>query len=196
MNCPHCGAPNPDAAVYCQYCGSSISAPSGTPLPSSTTSAPAPPPIDWSQSGYGAPPAPRRRRLGRTVLIVLVVFVVLILLVSVVSFLLLPAPASVTVTQLYFTSVDNACGVDGATSDGFNASTSQAISLSFYITGNNTTSGTSACRIQTVSTPTAGFVIAGADTPLYVAANQTGTLSFNVDTPNSGYSGILTIVVT
>jgi len=178
--------------------------PPSAPLP--TAAAPSAPPAGWGGPGYGAPgyggpgypPPPPRRSRARTVVIVLVVIVVLILILGVVSYFLLPSAApAINITGINFFSSDNACGLDGATSSGFGANTSQAYPLSFYISGNNTTNGgTAACNITSVSTSTSGFSITGANVPLAVPVNSSPLLSFTVNCPSSPYTGVLTIVLT
>jgi hypothetical protein len=126
-----------------------------------------------------------------------VLVVVLVLVVGVVAFFLLPSPPNVEVTGINFSSPDNACGLDGATDTGFNLSTSQSIQFTYEIAGNNTTAGgTAACTINSVSTPTPGFSVTGANVPLSIPANSTQLLSYSVNTPGSAYTGVLTIVIT
>jgi len=200
MFCAHCGGSNPDGAVYCQFCGSTLTATSA-PLPSSF--APPPPPTPSPPSapwGAGAPaPAGRRRGgVGRTVLFVLVIVVVIILVVGVVSYFLIPTAANVEITGVNFQSPDNVCGLDGAYDSAYyNATAGQSFTLEYDISGNNTTSGgTAACEITSVSTPTAGFSISGANVPLAIPANSTQLLSFTVNPPGSAFTGVLTLVLT
>ena len=199
MNCPRCGGSNPDAAAFCQFCGSPLNAAPSGPLP--TLNPPPPPPAPgWGGPGAGGPtPSGRPRRgLGRTLVIVLVVFVVIILVAGVVAYLLTPAPANVTITGVNFQSPDNACGLDGATDPSwYNTTAGQSVILSYDITGNNTTAGgTAACSINTVTTTTAGFSISGANVPLQVPVNSTQILSFTVNPPGSSFTGVLTLVLT
>jgi len=201
MFCSHCGASNPDNASYCQYCGNTLGGPAGGgPLPSGVPpSAPPSMPPMAAPTGYGAPPpAPRRRRsLARTILIILVVVVVVILVLGVVAYFLIPPAPSVTITVINFQSSDNVCGLNGATSQGYTANTSETDQLSFGITGNNTTGGgTAACTIHTISTSTPGFSISGANVPLAIPANQTENLVFDLTVPSSGYNGNVTLVLT
>jgi hypothetical protein len=142
----------------------------------------------------GGPP---RRSRGRTVLIVLAVIVVIILVIGVVGYLLAPPMANIQVTAINFYSADDVCGLNGASSDGFNTSSGQAVELSFAISGNNTTNGgTAACEIQTISTTTPGFGVSGANVPLTVPANSSPTLSFSVSVPSGSYTGVLTLNLT
>lgn len=203
MFCAHCGGSNPDTAAFCQYCGS----PLGTTAPLPSLTPPPPPPTAWGTPGPGSPPPPppRRRSLGRTVLIVLVIFVVIILVAGVVSYLLAPPAANVTITGVNFQSPDNACGLNGAIDPTwYNTTVGSSIVLSYDITGANVTytihnatvNGTAACQIATVSTTTSGFSISGANVPLPIAANTTQILSFTVNPPGSGFTGVLTLVIT
>ncbi|MGA8663700.1 MAG: hypothetical protein WB809_01320 [Thermoplasmata archaeon] len=139
-------------------------------------------------------PAPRRRSRAR--LIVLVVVVVLI--VGVVGFLFYEGSQTITVTSINFTSPDDTCGLDGASFYGFNDTLSDTVQLGFPVQGNNTTSGgTSACTIHTVTTPTGGFSIASANTPLSIGVNDTSAvLWLNITLPSSAYNGALTLTVT
>ena len=198
MFCSHCGASNPDGAAFCQYCGSSLSSVSA-PLPSSSAPPLAPPPTGW---GMGAPvpaPPPRRRGLGRTILIVLVVLVVVILVAGVISYLLAPSPPNVEIAGVNFQSPDNACGLNGAFDSGYyNTTAGTSITLSYDLTGPNSTSGngTLACMIFTVTTTTPGFSISGANVPLSVPANATQIFTFTVNPPGNAWTGTLTVVVT
>lgn len=199
MFCPHCGASNPDGAAFCQYCGNSLSTPSA-PLPSMTPPPPVPTP-GWGMGGPGAPPPPppRRRSAGRTILIILVVLIVVILIAGVISYLLAPSPATVEIVGINFQSPDNACGLNGAVDPTYyNTTAGTSITLSYDLTGPNSTtgSGTVACAISSVTTTTAGFSISGADVPLSVPANTTQVFTFTVNPPNSAWTGTLTVVLT
>jgi hypothetical protein len=201
--CPHCGAPNPTTATFCQYCGTVLPALASTPLPSGAAGAPPPPPSPWGAPAYGtapypapAPPPPRRR----AIVWILVGFVVLILVIGVISFLAVPPspPVNVVVTMIYFDSPDNACGLAGATDYGFNASTNQTVPFTYQISGanNSTGTGTLACTITDITTSTPGFSVTGATVPLMIAADATQLLSFNLSTPSDPYTGVLTFVIT
>jgi len=131
------------------------------------------------------------------VLLVVAVVIVVLLLIGVVGYLLAPPAANVNVTAINFYAADDVCGLDGATSDGFNASTGSSVELSFSISGNNTTNnGTAACEIETLTTSTAGFSVSGANVPLQVPVNSSPVLSFSVSVPSSSYTGVLTLVLT
>jgi len=120
------------------------------------------------------------------VLIVLVVFVVVILVAGVVSFLLAPTPANVEITGINFQSSDNTCGFGGAFDPNYyNTTAGTSFSISYYVTGNNSTAGTGACEIHSVTTSTPGFSISGANLPLVVLANSTQILTFTVNPPGS-----------
>ena len=204
MFCSHCGGSNPDGAVFCQYCGSSLTPSSSAPLPSMTPPPPPPPPPGWGPRGQGGPP-PRRSSAGRTLLTIIVVFVVILLVFGVISYLLAPASSSgpaVTITGVNFTSPDNACGLNGAIDPSwYNTSAGQSFPLSYDISGNVTgnVSGvntTAPCEIYTLTTTTPGFNITDANVPLYIAANTTQILGFTVNPPNAAFSGVLTLVLT
>jgi hypothetical protein len=144
---------------------------------------------------YYPPPGPPRR--ARPIVVVFVVILVIILVLAVVSLTFAPGNSGIQVTGINFDSPDNACGLDGATDYGFNASTSQAIEFSYAISGNNTTSGgTAACAINSINTTTPGFSVTGANVPLQIPANSSPTLSFQLNTPGSPYTGVLTFVLT
>lgn len=131
-------------------------------------------------------------------LILLVVFVVIILVAGALSYLLTPTPPNVTITGINFQSPDDACGLNGATDPNwYNTTASQSLTLSYELSGSNTTAGgTAACQITSVSTTTPGFSITGANVPLAIPANSTQILSFTVNPPGSAFSGVLTIVLT
>jgi len=155
-----------------------------------------PPPPAWGTPPYmGPPPVAPRRRVWLWVLVAIVV-IFLVIPIAFLSFA--PTAPSVVVTGINFQSPDNACGLDGATDYGFNASTSQTVSFTYAIYGPNATSGngTLACQIMGVATSTPGFSVTGANVPLSIPANATQDLSYNVITPGSSYTGVLTIVVT
>ncbi len=165
------------------------------PVPSSVDPASSSP-VGPSPSSDGTTNPPPRRRVW---LVIAVVGVVVLLVLGVAAFIFIPntsPSANVTVTSIAFTSPDDACGVVGATSHGFNASTGESLKIGVYMYGNSTATGTAACTIQTISTTTPGFSIAGADVPLVIPANEHATLSFTVNMPGSAYTGTLTLVVT
>jgi hypothetical protein len=126
------------------------------------------------------------------------VFVVIILVVGVVAYLFIPAPASVEITGINFQSPDDACGLDGAVDPSYyNVTAGQSFSLSYELSGNNTTSGgTAACEVNSVSTSTSGFSISDANVPLAIPENSTQILSFTVNPPGSSFTGVLTLILT
>jgi hypothetical protein len=129
--------------------------------------------------------------------VIVAVIVAFILVIGVAAFLFAPPTPSIQVTVITVVSVDNVCGLGGASASGFNASTGDQVGLSFNITGANATpSGTLACTIETVTTTTAGFGLLNVTVPLIVPANETVILSFTVQCPNSDYTGNLTLVMT
>ncbi len=156
----------------------------------------APASAGWAAPQYDSPtaPGPRRPRMVQVAAVVVAV----ILVVGVIVFLLPPAPgASVTVTGIAVSSPDDACGLNGATDDGFNATVGQSIQFTYDISGNSTISGgTAACTIESVSTTTPGFSVTGANVPLSIPANSIQQLSFTMNLPGSAYTGVLTLVIT
>jgi len=131
-----------------------------------------------------------------------VIIVVVILVIGLASFFLVPPAPSIQVTVIDVESVDNVCGLDGASASGFNASTGDQVGLSFNIAGanvtwaNGTIVGTLACTIETVNASTPGFSLLSVSVPLIVPANETVILSFTVQCPGSDYTGSLTLVMT
>jgi hypothetical protein len=193
--CTQCGGGNPPQASFCQYCGSPLVGGPSPPLPSA--SAIPPPssgaPTGWTGSPVPAAPAPKRRRWGLIVLALVVAF----LLVGGLAFVLLPTSPDVVVTGINFSSPDNACGLDGSTDVGFNASSGDTVELTYQISGNNTTANATApCTVHSVTTSTPGFSITGANVPLAVPANATQLLSFSVNVPDAAFTGVLTLVIT
>ncbi len=124
--------------------------------------------------------------------------IVIFLVIGVLAYLLYPTSTNnVVVTGINFYSADDVCGLNGATSSGFNASTGSSIELSFSIEGNNTTNGgNAACEIHSINTTTPGFSISGANVPLNIPVNSSPTLSFSVSVPSSPWTGVLTIDLT
>lgn len=169
------------------------------PSPLPTLGAAPPPPTGWTPPPYGgsAPSPPRRRSLGRTAIVIVVLIVVVILVLGAISYFAAPSSSPIVITGVNIYSPDDVCGLDGATADGFNASTSSSVELTYGISGNNTTGGgTAACTIHSVNTTTPGFSVTGANVPLVIPANATPNLSFTVNTPGSPYTGVLTLVMT
>lgn len=197
--CTQCGGENRLDASFCQYCGTALPAAPSAPLPPSGSGSPtAPPPPaapGWTSAGYPppTPTAPKRRRWGVIILAVIVAF----LLVGGVIFLLAPSGPDVVVTGINFTSPDNACGLDGSTDSGFNASAGDSLELTYEISGNTTVgNATAACDLRSIVTTTPGFSLSGANTPLAVPANSTQLLSFSVNVPDATFTGVLTLVLT
>lgn len=195
--CTSCGAPAPAGAAFCSYCGSPIvggpraaaGAPPPPPIPS------APPAMPPGGYGYPYPPvrAPRRRR---TWVVVVVVIVVVILLVGVLA--LVTSPPAIDVTGINFVSPDNVCGLAGETSYGFNGTAGQNTELSFQIFNGLPNNATVGCTMSTLTASTPGFSVSGANLPLTVppGENSSQILSFQVNFPSNGYTGVLTLVVT
>ncbi|MCI4330812.1 MAG: hypothetical protein L3K19_03055 [Thermoplasmata archaeon] len=197
--CTQCGGGNLPQASFCQYCGSALMAGPGAPLAGalspSNNPPPPPPPGPWGGSSYpvGGSAPPKRRRWG----LIVVGAVVALLVIGGIAFLFLPSSPDVVVTGINFSSPDNACGLNGLVDNGFNASSGDSIELTYDISGNNTTgNATAPCTIHSVSTSTPGFSVTGADVPLMVPANAMQLLSFSVNVPDSGYTGVLSLVVT
>lgn len=206
QTCPRCGGANPPSAAFCQYCGNALPPAPSAPLPSGPAAAPPPGAAAWAPPGYSAsaygqgpyppsapPPRPRRHLL----LWILVGFVVVLIVVAAVAVLTAPPAVTYTVvvTGINIDSSDNVCGLNGATAQGFNASTNQSVSLTYAISGANNSAGTGtlACNITSVVADTAGFTVSGANTPLKIPANASPLLSFNVETPATPYTGVLTL---
>lgn len=128
----------------------------------------------------------------------LVIFIAIILVASVISYLVVPAPANVEIIGVNFQSPDDVCGLNGAVdSSYYNTTAGQSFSLSYELSGNNTTSGgTAACEVNSVSTPTAGFSLSGTNVPLAIPENSTQILSFTVNPPGSSFTGVLTLILT
>jgi len=130
-------------------------------------------------------------------LIILVVIVAVILVLGVVSFLSQPPPPGIQVSEFDIVSPDNVCGLEGASSSGFDANTSDLVPFQFDISGANATSGgTLGCTIASVTTSTPGFSLTGVNVPLVIPVNETVQLTFSVQCPASDYSGNLTLVMT
>jgi hypothetical protein len=194
--CPSCGGSNPAGAAFCQYCGRAIgSSTPSAPLPTYSAPEAAAAPMPWAPGAGSMAPPPRRRSRW---MVVLVVVVVVILVIGVASFFLVPPAPSIQVTEIDISSSDNVCDLDQASGYGFNASTGDAVSLQFDISGPNATSGsgTLACTISTLSTDPPGFNLTATNVPLYIPANETVVLSFTVLCPNTSYTGPLTLLMT
>jgi hypothetical protein len=148
-------------------------------------------PMAWGGGGVSPPPPRRRSRI----LVIVAIIVAVILVVAIVAVLFVPPGPSIQVTYFYIDSVDNVCDLDGATASGFNASTGDLVAQDFGISGANATAwtGTLACNITSLTTPTPGFSLTGVDVPLVVPANATVDLTFSVQCPNSDYTGNLTL---
>jgi hypothetical protein len=194
--CPHCGGNNPPGASFCQFCGSAFTPSTSAPLPTGVPSVPTPyqaPPAAW---GGGGPPPPAPRRRSR-LLVIVVVIVVVILVLGVVAYFTTPPPPGIQINSINVDSVDNVCGLDGASASGFAANTTDQVPLSFNVTGASAPNGgTYGCTIETVTTSTPGFSLFNVSEPLIVPANETVILSFTVQCPNSDYTGVLTLVMT
>ena len=121
----------------------------------------------------------------------MVLLVGLIVVIATLAYAFFFAP-QVEVTGINFASPDNACGLDGATDDGFNATPGDSFQLTYSIPNNSS----ALCTISAVTTSTPGFSISGANVPLAIPANGSQLLSFSVNLPNSAYVGILTLVIT
>ncbi len=193
--CPKCGGQNPVGAAFCQYCGSPMPS-AGAPLPAG---GPPLPPVPGAGAGpayqpYAQPasPQPRRRSLGRIVVLVVVV----ILVIGILAFLLLPYNTPmVNVTEMVFVSSDNTCGLGGAIYDGFSTNTSQPVELEFTLNNSNATQAQ--CKINTITTNTSGFQIVNVSPlPLVIPANQSEDWTFTVNVPGSAYNGPLYLIVT
>jgi hypothetical protein len=95
----------------------------------------------------------------------------------------------VTVTAINIVSSDNACGVNGKTVSGYSAVGGESVQKTLVITNGPFFS----CTINSVSATTSGFSISGANVPLSIPAGGSESLSFFIGSPNSDYSGVLTL---
>ena len=149
----------------------------------------------YGAPAYGAPaPARPKRRLW---LYIIVGIVVLFVILAAIDFFLIPTGPAIDVTEITFQSTDDACGLANSNWDGFTANSSQVLYIGFNLTGPaNSSGGTNACTIETVSALTAGFSVGGANVPLNIPKNDNATLQFNVTCPSSSFNGVLDLTVT
>jgi FtsP/CotA-like multicopper oxidase with cupredoxin domain len=121
------------------------------------------------------------------------IIVVIVVGVGAVSALVLflAAVPIVTVNNINFISVDNACGANGSDlSGGFTIRAPSTATVSVTV---DNTDNVSSCTIHTLRAVTAGFTITNADVPLTVGPGGSEYLNFTVQGPASGYTGNLTI---
>jgi hypothetical protein len=156
------------------------------------------PPPATPPGNYGAypPPPPRPRRVSKLWKIA-VIAVALIVVIAVAAILLFPAGSAIQVGQINVWSGDNVCGLNGAYTYGFNASTGASVPLAFNITGgpNAGNNGTLACTIETVTTNSSGFGLTDVNVPLVIPANTNETLNLTVICPGTDFSGNLNLVM-
>ena len=143
---------------------------------------------------------PTRRQRRRVWLVIAVVGVVVLLVLGVAAFIFIPntsPSANVTVTSIAFTSTDDACGVVGATSHGFNAE-SRRVAQDRRLHVREQYRGPEPLRARSRPSrpPRPGSVSREPNVPLVIPANEHATLSFTVNMPGSAYTGTLTLVVT
>jgi hypothetical protein len=199
--CTHCGGQNPLGAAFCQFCGNPLAPlPTGgmaTPPLASSPGSMAPPggptgaPTFGPGGGAAPPPRPRSR------LRLIVILVVVIVVISLVGLAVYEADQTVNVTIINFVSPDNTCGWNGLYDNGFNEPPGSSLQFEYENYGNTTTgNATGPCTVHSVTTNTSGFSISDANVPLYTPANNTTTLDFTVNLPNSPYNGPLWIVIT
>jgi hypothetical protein len=148
-----------------------------------------------SMGGY--PPQPPPQRSASRVWKIVVIAVVLVVIIGVLAFVLFPSAPAIQVGQINVWSSDNVCGLNDASTYGFNASTGDVVPLSFDITGApyGTGNATYGCTIMSVTTNSSGFSVSDVNVPLAVPANATEVLNFNVQCPNSTFSGDLNLVM-
>jgi hypothetical protein len=132
---------------------------------------------------------PLRLRPRRTWLVAAIVVAVAVVIATV---LLVAAVPFVTVTEIDFTSVDNACGANGSNVSGF---TVRATSTAFVNVTVVNSGSALPCTISSLRATTAGFSLSGANLPLRVSPNGSAPLSFTVHVPSSGYMGNLNVDV-
>src|SRR5271170_546504 len=107
VHCAQCGGINPPGAAFCQYCGSSLTGTTGTPLPQSPppmTPPPMPPPYA-NMGGYSPQPPPQRS--ASRVWKIVVIAVVLVVVIGVLAFFLVPSGPAIQVGQINVWSPDN-----------------------------------------------------------------------------------------
>jgi hypothetical protein len=119
--------------------------------------------------------------------------IVVLVVVTIAIVVVLASVPVVTVTQIDFTSVDNACGANNSdVGAGFTvrATASAAVSVTVLNTGANYS-----CTIASLTPTTPGFSITGANLPLTVAPQEGLSLNFTVHGPAGGFYGVLVVDV-
>jgi hypothetical protein len=157
-----------------------------------------PPPAAPPFPSLGAyPPQGPPQRSASHVWKIVVVAVVIVVVIGFVAFVLFPVGPGIEVDNINIWSADNVCGLNDASAYGFNASPGDLVPLAFSISGapNGSGSETFACTITSLASNTSGFSISGANLPLVIPANTNETLLFNVECPDSSYSGDLNLVM-
>lgn len=124
-----------------------------------------------------------------TVIVVVVVLVVYAAIVIAVYLSVAATTGSIKVTGIEITSTDDVCGLSGHALPGYTVDSGGKAQETLGIQNANNLS----CTINTVSTPTSGFTISDANTPVTIRAGGTGALSFTINAPNGAYDGVLTL---
>lgn len=147
---------------------------------------------------YAQPPPPSKKSraaLGAVIVIVIVLLVILVGLYA--GGFLTPASnggsgssAKVDVTAINLVSSANPCGVNGNSFTGYTTPAGGSEQDTLTITNNGLLFS---CTISSVSATTSGFSISGANVPLTIPAGGTQALSFTIGSPNSAYTGVLTL---
>jgi len=95
------------------------------------------------------------------------------------------------VTAITVTSGDAACGLNYVERlNGFTIPAGNSHNESIPFTNHNYTRP---CSLASITADTAGFSISNSDTPLTIAPQQTKDLSFVIQTPATGYNGVLSL---
>ncbi|MCL4324528.1 MAG: zinc ribbon domain-containing protein [Candidatus Thermoplasmatota archaeon] len=186
-DCPSCGAENNDSDLFCQRCGRTL--PRVEPLPS-------------EEALRSSEP---RRRVAKPRLIPLyqnvtrrgsysfaVALLVLVAILLALFFLLPPNllyPPQVKVTNIVIQSRDNVCGINGLSGAGFTTSAGGSVSASMTLYDLNTSAPS--CTVRSVSALTPGFSVWGTSVPLTVPLGTSESLTFHINVPDHGYTGVL-----
>lgn len=154
------------------------------------------------QAGYtGVPQEPNRKNHARTIAIVAIIAVVVLVLIVTITlglFVIAHLPGGSASPTVNVTSVNwqiSGCGFTSTTSDGGTyqggSQLSESISLQY-----SSFLGLGSCTITSAVPTTPGFTLVNANVPITFSGSGTQTLTVTVTTPNSDYSGVLTIQVT
>jgi len=120
--------------------------------------------------------------IGIGIAVVVVILVVLAAIATVAT--------SINITAVNYSSSDNACGTAGTTGPGTSMSSGGTAQDTLVVTNLDFILS---CTISTVSTPTPGFSVSGANVPLTIPAGGQESLSFTIHAPSGSFNGVLTI---